>query len=130
MECDWEAPTVVPVPIDLTTPYLRGMYLLSIAALKVRMFCGSFTQLSTGADTEIGREFVGIRSRFPGNFGHGFTYRGTLGVVKTGYSAIGQNISLISQANPWVVVVADKAPFSHSRITREFISMDVRGWWS
>jgi hypothetical protein len=33
-------------------------------------------------------------------------YRGTLDVVKTGYSALGQNITLISQANPCVVVLA------------------------
>ena len=33
-------------------------------------------------------------------------YRGTLDVVKTGYSALGQNITLISQANPCVIVLA------------------------
>jgi hypothetical protein len=36
-------------------------------------------------------------------------YRGTLDVVKTGYSALGQNISLISQANPCVVVLASSS---------------------
>lgn len=33
-------------------------------------------------------------------------YRGTTDVVKTGYSALGQNISLISQSSPCVVVLA------------------------
>jgi hypothetical protein len=47
-------------------------------------------------------------------------YRGTTDVVKTGYSALGQNISLISQASPCVVVLASSsatAPFQNgSRI--------------
>jgi len=36
-------------------------------------------------------------------------YRGTLDVVKTGYSGLGQNISLISQSNPCTLVLASPA---------------------
>lgn len=47
-------------------------------------------------------------------------YRGTTDVVKTGYSALGQNISLISQSSPCVVVLASASgsqPFTNgSRI--------------
>jgi hypothetical protein len=51
-------------------------------------------------------------------------YRGTLDVVKTGYSALGQNISLISQANPCTVVLASSSasqPFSNGQ--RVYINM-------
>ena len=116
---DWEAPTAVPIPIELTTPYLEGdLFALDCSTQSADVLWVFHPNYPPAQIQRLAANLWAYVPASPGNFGHGFTYRGTLGVVKTGYSAIGQNISLISQANPCVVVVAGQStvqPFQNNQ---------------
>jgi hypothetical protein len=106
----WGPHTFVSSPIELTTPYREGdLFDLDCSTQSADVLWIFHPEYPPAQVQRLSANLWSYVPALPGTLGNGSTYRGTLDVVKTGYSALGQNISLISQANPCVVLVAGQS---------------------
>jgi hypothetical protein len=106
----WGPHTFVSSPIELTTPYREGdLFALDCSTQSADVLWVFHPNYPPAQVQRLSANLWAYVPALPGTLGTGSTYRGTLDVVKTGYSALGQNISLISQANPCVVLVAGQS---------------------
>jgi hypothetical protein len=117
----WTEVNVPGISIQLATPYLESdLFDLDCSTQSADVlwifhpnYPPGMIQRSSGNSWQYSLTLPGQQTGEP-------AYRGTSDVVKTGYSALGQNVSQISQANPCVVVLASSVssqPFQNgSRI--------------
>ena len=98
------------LPIELVTPYTEADLFQLDCSTQSADVLWVFHHLYPPAVIErLGPNSWAYSLSLPGQQAGEPAYRGTLGVTKTGYSALGQNITLISQANPCVLVLASPA---------------------
>jgi hypothetical protein len=97
-------------PIELTTPYLEAdLFALDCSTQSADVLWVFHPNYPPGMIQRLSANSWVYSLTLPGQQPGEPAYRGTLDVVKTGYSALGQNITLISQANPCVVVLASSS---------------------
>jgi hypothetical protein len=114
----WQAGTLPPSPgpIELVTPYLEeDLFALDCSTQSADVLWIFHPNYPPAVVERLGANVWSYSLSLPGQQPGEPPYRGTTGVVKTGYSALGQNISLISQSNPAIVVLASSSgspPFS------------------
>ena len=103
-------------PIQLTTPYLEeDLFALDCSTQSADVLWVFHPNYPPACIERLSANSWKYSLSIPGGKSGVSPYRGTLDVVKTGYSALGQSISLISQASPCVIVLAtggSTAPFS------------------
>jgi hypothetical protein len=108
--------TYTGAPIELTTPYLEAdIFSLDCSTQSADVLWIFHPNYPPACIERLTANSWVYSLSLPGQQPGEPAYRGTLDVVKTGYSALGQNISLISQANPCTVVLASASstqPFS------------------
>jgi hypothetical protein len=103
------ASTVEP-PIELVTPYLESdLFALDCSTQSADVLWVFHPNYPPAVIERLSANLWQYSLSLPGQQTGESAYRGTLDVVKTGYSALGQNISLISQANPCTVVLASSS---------------------
>lgn len=112
---------VIEPPIELVTPYLEGdLFALDCSTQSADVLWIFHANYPPAVVERLGANNWSYSTALPGQQPGEPAYRGTLGVVKTGYSALGQSISLISQASSCVIVLASSSasqPFANgSRI--------------
>ena len=108
-------------PIELTTPYLEGdLFELDLSTQSADVLWVFHPNYPPAVIERLSANSWVYSLSLPGQEPNEPAYRGTTDVVKTGYSALGQNISLISQASTCVIVLASSSsspPFQNgSRI--------------
>jgi hypothetical protein len=104
------APPIPPIPIELTTPYAESdLFALDCSTQSADVLWIFHSSYPPACVERFGPNLWKYSLSLPGQQPGEPAYRGTLDVVKTGYSALGQNISLISQANPCTVVLASSS---------------------
>lgn len=108
-------------PIELVTPYLEGdLFELDCSTQSADVLWVFHSDYPPAVIERLSANSWQYSLDLPGQQPGEAPYRGTTDVVKTGYSALGQNISLISQSNPCTVVLASSStsqPFTNgSRI--------------
>lgn len=114
----WEPfnPNTQP-PIELTTPYLEeDLFALDCSPQSADVLWITNPKYPPAVVERLSANSWAYSLSLPGLQTNEPPYRGTTDVVKTGYSALGQNISLISQASPCVIVLASATgaqPFSN-----------------
>ena len=95
------------LPIELETPYLEAdLFALDCSTQSADVLWVFHPSYPPAVIERLGANSWQYSLSLPGQQPGEPAYRGTLDVVKTGYSALGQNISLISQSNPCTVVLA------------------------
>ena len=103
-------------PIEIVTPYLESdLFELDCSTQSADVLWVFHPNYPPAVIERLSENLWEYSLSLPGQQPGEPSYRGTLDVVKTGYSALGQNISLISQANPCTVVLASASstrPFS------------------
>ena len=98
------------LPIALTTPYLEAdLFELDCSTQSADVLWVFHHKYPPASIERLGPNSWVYSQSLPGAQPGEPPYRGTLGVVKTGYSALGQNITLISQAPTCTVVLATDA---------------------
>jgi hypothetical protein len=103
----WGPVAAVQEPIDLVTPYLEtDLFALDCSTQSADVLWIFHPNYPPGIIERLSENSWQYSLSLPGQQPGEPAYRGTLDVVKTGYSALGQNITLISQANPCVIVLA------------------------
>jgi hypothetical protein len=103
----WGPVAAVQEPIDLVTPYLEtDLFALDCSTQSADVLWIFHPNYPPGMIERLSANSWQYSLSLPGQQPGEPAYRGTLDVVKTGYSALGQNITLISQANPCVIVLA------------------------
>jgi hypothetical protein len=112
----WEAfDASSEMPIELTTPYLEAdLFDLDCSTQSADVLWVFHPNYPPACIERLSANSWQYSTSLPGQTANEPTYRGTADIVKTGYSALGQNISLISQSNPAIVVLASNtttAPF-------------------
>ena len=104
-------------PIELTTPYLESdLFALDCSTQSADVLWIFHPNYPPAVVERMSGNSWAYSLSLPGQQPGEPAYRGTVGVVKTGYSALGQNISLISQAAICVVVLASTSsapPFNN-----------------
>ena len=94
-------------PIELTTPYLEGdLFALDCSTQSADVLWIFHPNYPPAIVERFSANSWAYALALPGQQPGEPAYRGTTGVVKTGYSALGQNISLISQASTCVILLA------------------------
>ena len=94
-------------PLELTTPYLEGdLFALDCSTQSADVLWVFHPNYPPAVIERVSANVWQYSLTLPGNQPGEPAYRGTTDVVTTGYSALGQNISLISQASACVVVLA------------------------
>jgi hypothetical protein len=97
-------------PIELSTPYLEGdLFSLDCSTQSADILWIFHPNYPPACVERLSANSWKYSTSLPGQRSGEPPYRGTLAVVKTGYSALGQNISLISQASPCTVVLASSS---------------------
>jgi hypothetical protein len=103
----WNEVNVPEIPVQLATPYLESdLFALDCSTQSADVLWIFHPNYPPGMIQRLSGNSWVYSLTLPGQQSGEPAYRGTLDVVKTGYSALGQNITLISQANPCVVVLA------------------------
>lgn len=103
----WQVFTPVEPPIELITPYLEAdLFALDCSTQSADILWIFHASYPPAVIERLGPNSWAYSLSLPGQQSGEPPYRGTLGVVKTGYSALGQSITAITQANPCVVTVA------------------------
>lgn len=104
----WEAYAgVAQTPIELATPYLEtDLFALDCSTQSADVLWIFHEDYPPAVIERLGANSWAYSLSLPGQQAGEPPYRGTLGVVKTGYSALGQSITAISKANPCVVTIA------------------------
>ena len=98
------------LPIELVTPYAEAdLFALDCSTQSADVLWIFHPNYPPGMIQRLSGNSWVYSLTLPGQQSGEPAYRGTLDVVKTGYSALGQNITLISQANPCVVVLASSS---------------------
>jgi hypothetical protein len=93
-------------PIELVTPYLEGdLFALDCSTQSADVLWVFHPNYPPAVIERLGANSWAYSLSLPGQTGGEPPYRGTLDVVTTGYSALGQNISLISQSATCTVVL-------------------------
>ena len=104
------------LPIQLVTPYQEAdLFNLDCSTQSADILWIFHPSYPPAVIERLGPNLWQYSTTLPGQQPGEPAYRGTLDVVKTGYSALGQNISLISQSSPCVIVLATSsasAPFN------------------
>ncbi len=104
------ANTNVGDPIELTTPYLEAdLFNLDCSTQSADVLWIFHPNYPPAVVERLAANLWQYSTSLPGQDPNEPAYRGTLDVVSTGYSALGQNISLISQASSCVVVLASSS---------------------
>src|SRR6185437_15156909 len=94
-------------PIELVTPYAEADLFALDCSTQSADVLWVFHHLYPPAVVErLGPNSWAYSPSLPGQQPGEPPYRGTLGVVKTGYSALGQSITAITKANPCNVTIA------------------------
>lgn len=106
----WELASSVGEPIELSTPYLEAdLFNLDCSTQSADILWIFHPNYPPAVvERQAANQWnysLSLPNQEPGEP----AYRGTTDVVKTGYSALGQCISLISQANPCVILLASAA---------------------
>ena len=102
----WEEYTNFNKPIELTIPYAEeDLFALDCSAQSADILWIFHPNYPPGVVERLSANSWQYSTSLPGQETGEPPYRGTLGIVKTGYSALGQNISLISQSSTCTVVV-------------------------
>jgi hypothetical protein len=103
-------------PIALVTPYLEAdLFALDCSTQSADILWIFHPSYPPAVVERLSNNLWQYSLSLPGQEPNEPAYRGTLDVVKTGYSALGQNISLISQGSPCTIVLAStssSAPFA------------------
>jgi Ubiquitin-activating enzyme E1 FCCH domain len=95
------------LPIELVTPYLEAdLFALDCSTQSADVLWVFHPDYPPAVIERLGANSWAYSLSLPGQQPGEPSYRGTLDVVTTGYSALGQNISLISQSDPCTVVLA------------------------
>ncbi len=95
------------LPIELTTPYAEAdLFALDCSTQSADVLWIFHSNYPPAVIERLGANSWVYSPSLPGQQPGQPAYRGTLGVVKTGYSALGQSITGITKANPCVVTVA------------------------
>ena len=104
----WQPQTISAwPPIELVVPYLEAdLFALDCSTQSADVLWIFHPNYPPGMIQRLSANSWQYSLTLPGQQPGEPAYRGTLGVVKTGFSALGQNITLISQANPCVIVLA------------------------
>jgi hypothetical protein len=98
------------LPLEMVTPYLEAdLFSLDCSTQSADVLWVFHPNYPPGMIQRLSANSWTYSLTLPGQQPGESAYRGTLDVVKTGYSALGQNITLISQANPCVVVLASSS---------------------
>ena len=107
----WEFYTGTSEPIELVTPYLEAdLFALDCSTQSADVLWVFHPNYPPAVVERLSANSWQYGLSLPGQQSGEPAYRGTADVVKTGYSALGQSISLISQANPCTVVLASGSP--------------------
>ena len=94
-------------PIELATPYLEGdLFQLDTSTQSADVLWVFHPNYPPAVIERQSANQWAYSTSFPGQQPGEPAYRGTLGVVSTGYSALGQSITAITKANPCVVTMA------------------------
>lgn len=97
----------VQLPIELVTPYLEeDLFALDCSTQSADVLWIFHHNYPPAVIERLGVNSWAYSLSLPGQQNGEPPYRGTLGVVKTGYSALGQSITNIAQASPVVVTVS------------------------
>ena len=103
----WEQFGAVEPPIELTTPYLeQDLFALDLGTQSADVLWIFHPNYPPAVVERLSANSWAYSLSLPGQKPGQAPYRGTLDVVKTGYSALGQSITAITAANPCVVTVA------------------------
>lgn len=95
------------LPIELPTPYLEAdLFALDCSTQSADVLWVFHPNYPPAVIERLGANSWAYSPSLPGQQAGQPPYRGTLDVVKTGFSALGQSITAISKANPCVVTVA------------------------
>ena len=108
----WEPESdLIEPPLEVTTPYLEGdLFALDCSTQSADVLWIFHPSYPPAVIARLGPNLWQYSLSLPGQDPSEPPYRGTLDVVKTGYSALGQSIALISQASPAVLVLASSSP--------------------
>ena len=94
-------------PLEVVTPYLEAdLFQLDCSTQSADILWIFHPNYPPAVIERFGPNLWKYSTSLPGQQPGEAPYRGTLDVVKTGYSALGQSITAITQANPCVVTVA------------------------
>ena len=94
-------------PIELVTPYLEAdLFALDCSTQSADVLWIFHPNYPPAVVERLSANSWAYALALPGQQAGEPAYRGTTGVVKTGYSALGQNISLISQTSTCVILLA------------------------
>lgn len=94
-------------PIELTTPYAEAdLFALDCSTQSADVLWVFHANYPPAVIERQGANSWTYSTSLPGQQTNEPPYRGTLDVVSTGYSALGQSITAITKANPCVVTVA------------------------
>ncbi len=97
-------------PIELVTPYQEAdLFELDCSTQSADVLWVFHPNYPPAVIERLSANSWAYSVSLPGQQHGEAPYRGTLDVVKTGYSALGQNITLISQASSCVIVLASSA---------------------
>ncbi len=120
---DWMIDDSAGTPIELATPYLEGdLFALDCSTQSADVLWVFHPNYPPAVVERMGPNLWQYSLSLPGQEPGEPAYRGTLDVVQTGYSALGQNISLISQAYPCIIVLATSGPPPFSNGSRIYIN--------
>jgi hypothetical protein len=98
-------------PIELATPYLESdLFNLDCSTQSADVLWILHPNYPPAVVERLSANSWQYSLSLPGQEPNEPAYRGTAAVVKTGYSALGQNISLISQATDCLVVLSSSSP--------------------
>ena len=97
------------LPIELITPYAESdLFQLDCSTQSADILWVFHPNYPPAVIERLGPNSWAYSLSLPGQEGGEPAYRGTLDVVTTGYSALGQNITMISQSATCTVVLASK----------------------
>lgn len=118
----WKQSTSTAI-IELATPYQEDdLFELDCSTQSADVLWVFHPNYPPAVVERLGANSWAYSTNYPGQSDTEPAYRGTTDVVKTGYSALGQNITNITQANPCVVSVAGtNIPFRNG--TRVYINL-------
>ena len=102
----WGTSTIASKVIELATPYLEGdLFSLDCSTQSADVLWIFHPSHPPACVERKSANFWTYTTIPPGVSAGEPSYRGTLGVVKTGYSALGQSITAITQASPCVITI-------------------------
>ena len=114
---------IATTPIEVHTPYAEAdLFALDCSTQSADVLWVFHTSYPPAVIERLGANNWQYSLSLPGLAANEAPYRGTTDVVQTGYSALGQAITAISNANPCVVTVASTA-ISFGAGTRVYINL-------